>query len=92
MDSWDALLKLVRCPIDHSPLVEADDALLKRLNDAIGRRQVSDRLGQTVEQPVHRALVNQDTRWLYRVTDGIPSLVADEAIQVETWSESSSRR
>lgn len=83
MNSWDELLKIGRCPIDHSPLAEADRELLERLNAAIEAGQVRDRIGQPVDQPVQAALVNRDCRWLYPVIDGIPSLIADEALDVQ---------
>ena len=90
MNSWDQLLKLVRCPIDHSPLQEADTELLEQLNSAIERGGVTDRVGQTVEGRIDSALVNENRTWLYPVVGGIPSLIADEAIDAQRLQANSS--
>ena len=85
MNAREELLKIVRCPIEHTPLHEADAELLDRLNRAIEQQRVIDRLGNPVTDPVPAALVNEGESWLYPVIDNIPCLIADEAIAVQPW-------
>jgi uncharacterized protein YbaR (Trm112 family) len=74
------LLELLVCPENRTPLVEADAALVKRLNEAIGAGTLKNRGGQRVEQPCDAALVRADRTLAYLVLDGIPVMLVDEAV------------
>jgi len=77
------LLDILVAPDDKTPLQVADEALLKRLNDAIAAGVVENRTGRPVEEPVTAGLVRQDGTLLYPVLDGIPVMLNDEAIGLE---------
>ncbi len=68
------------CPIDRTPLEPADGSLLGRLNRAIAAGRVKNRVGRRVERPLEAGLIRADHAFLYPILDGIPLLLADEAI------------
>jgi uncharacterized protein YbaR (Trm112 family) len=74
------LLKVLVCPKDHTPLMVADSRLTARLNRAISAGQVVNCAGRSVARPIGGGLVRQDKTLLYPIVDGIPILLADEAI------------
>jgi uncharacterized protein YbaR (Trm112 family) len=76
------ILKIVRCPITQSALTFADDATVKRLNDAISAGTQLNRVGQTVEAPIDGGLVNEDQSFLIPIRGEIAIMVADQAIQL----------
>ena len=68
------------CPTDHTPLSRADGRTINRVNRAIAAGRITNRAGRPVEQPIDGGLVRSDKTLLYPVLDGIPVLLADEAI------------
>jgi len=79
----DELLRIVVCPRARQPLVRADDALVARINQAIGRRRIESSGGERLEKPLDGGLVREDRKFLYPVVGGIPVLLADEAIALD---------
>jgi len=77
------LLRIVVCPRDRQPLVRADDALVARINQAIGRRRIKKSGGERLEKPLDGGLVREDRKLLYPVVGGIPVLLAEEAIALD---------
>ncbi len=74
------LLDLLVCPATRQPLALLDKPGLEALNRAIaagGVRRADDR-PQT--EAVREALITRDRKTLYRVDDGIPVLLIEEAI------------
>jgi uncharacterized protein len=74
------LPSILVCPIDHSPLEPVGDPLLARVNRAIVAGRVKNRAGRPVEGPIGGGLLRADQTLLYPILDGIPLLLADEAI------------
>jgi len=74
------LLDLLCCPTTRQPLAILDSRGLEALNRAIGEGQVK-RADDTMQADALReALVTHDRKIVYRVEDGIPVLLAEEAI------------
>ncbi|GAB3377359.1 Trm112 family protein [Lysobacter fragariae] len=74
------LLDLLVCPITRQPLVLLDSRGLQALNAAIAAGGVVRGDSATQSDAVREALVTRDRKTLYRVDDGIPVLLAEEAI------------
>jgi len=74
------LLKILCCPVTRQPLLEADDALLSRVNAAVAANTLKNASGTTVSEPLEEALVTKDGSRLYIIKQGIPVLLSDEAI------------
>ena len=75
-------VRMLRCPIDKTPLEVAGAALVDAINQAITRGDAFDRIDQKVEQTIDGGLCSG--AWLYPIRDNIPSLVADEAIKIDS--------
>jgi len=76
------LLNLLVCPESQTRLRLADPSLVERLNRAIAAGEVRNRVGRPVDEPLEGGLVREDGTLLYPIRDGIPSLLADEAIEI----------
>jgi len=74
------LLDLLVSPDTRQPLALLDSAGLEALNRAIAAGSVVRADGSAQAQPLREALVTRDRRQVFRVDDGIPVLLAEEAI------------
>ncbi len=74
------LLDLLVSPDTRQPLALLDSAGLEALNRAIAAGGVARADGSAQAEPLREALVTRDRRQVFRVEDGIPVLLADEAI------------
>jgi uncharacterized protein YbaR (Trm112 family) len=74
------ILTMIRCPVTHSDLVFADQKTVAELNEKISKRELVNRLGQTVAEKFDSGLVNQDASLLLPIRNGIVVLIADQAI------------
>ncbi|MFT4247703.1 MAG: Trm112 family protein [Pseudomonas sp.] len=74
------LLDLLCSPDTRQPLSLLDAKGLEALNRAIAAGSVQRADGGTQEQPLREALVTRDRKQVFRVDDGIPVLLAEEAI------------
>ena len=74
------LLDILCCPATRQSLALLDAQGLDALNRAIGAGGVK-RADDTVQaEPLREALLTRDRKTVYRVDDGIPVLLAEEAI------------
>lgn len=73
-------LRLLVCPSTREPLREASAAELAALNARIAAGAVQNRGGSAVAGRVASGLVPQSGTVLYPIQDGIPILLAGEAI------------
>ena len=74
------LLDILACPATRQPLALLDKPSLDALNRAIsagGLRRADDSLQS---EPLREALVTRDRKTVYRIDDGIPVLLVEEAI------------
>lgn len=74
------LLDLLVCPLTRQPLALLDSRGLQALNDAIQAGAVVRGDGSAQSDAVREALVTRDHRTVYRIDDGIPVLLAEDAI------------
>jgi uncharacterized protein YbaR (Trm112 family) len=74
------LLAILRCPLDHSVLSEADAPLLDRLNAAIRGKRLRNQAGHLVEFSIDGGLIRAAGDLLYPIVDQIPVMLLDEAI------------
>jgi uncharacterized protein YbaR (Trm112 family) len=83
LDSVDMdrkLLDLLVCPTTRQPLALLDSRGLQAANGAITAGGIVRADGSPQSEPLREALVTRDRKTLYRVDDGIPVLLAEEAI------------
>ncbi|ATD68130.1 MULTISPECIES: Trm112 family protein [Luteimonas] len=74
------LLDILVCPASRQPLAMLDAAGLDALNAAIASGQVRRDDGTAQAGPLREALVTDDRKRVYRIDDGIPVLLVEEAI------------
>ncbi|MGH8086515.1 MAG: Trm112 family protein [Lysobacter sp.] len=74
------LLDLLVCPASRQSLALLDSRGLQALNQAISTGGVVRDDGSAQAEPLREALVTRDRKRVYRIDDGIPVLLAEEAI------------
>ena len=74
------LLDLLVSPDTRQPLALLDSAGLEALNRAIAAGGVARADGSAQAEPLREALVTRDRKQVFRIDDGIPVLLAEEAI------------
>lgn len=74
------LIDLLVCPMTHQPLEVLDQSALAALNGAIAQGGVLRSDGSARTTPLQQGLVTHDRTRIYPVEDGIPVLLAEEAI------------
>lgn len=82
------LLDLLVCPTTHQPLEVLDAKALAALNHAIGQGGVVRGDGSARTVPLQQGLVTRDRTRVYPVDDGIPVLLAEEAIGCDQVAQS----
>lgn len=74
------LLDLLCSPDTRQPLALLEPRGLDALNRAIAAEQVLRGDGSPQQAPLREALVTRDRKQVYRVDDGIPVLLVEEAL------------
>ncbi|MCC4592635.1 Trm112 family protein [Xanthomonas campestris pv. cannae] len=74
------LLDLLCSPDTRQPLALLEARGLEALNRAIAAGGVQRADGSAQAQPLREALITRDRKQVFRVDDGIPVLLAEEAI------------
>ena len=78
------LLSILKCPVTGSPLQLAEDQLVSKVKSAIEEERARDRLEQKVQEQVEGGLTTDERTWMYPIRDGIPTLVLEEAIDLNS--------
>ena len=74
------LLDILCCPTTKQPLALLSGAELAAVNRAIEAGAVVRADGSPQAEAITEGLVTHDRRTLYRIEDGIPVLLSDEAL------------
>jgi len=74
------LLDILACPATRQPLSLLEARGLAALNEAIGAGGVARADGSPQRDALREALVTRDRKLAYRIDDGIPVLLVEEAI------------
>jgi uncharacterized protein YbaR (Trm112 family) len=74
------LLEILCCPASRQPVAPASAAQLEALNRAVAEGALRDADGAPVSDRFAAALVTRDGRTVYRVEDGIPVMLVDQAV------------
>lgn len=77
------LLMILRCPVTHKGLSLLKKDKLAKLNEAIAEGKVKTLDGVPLDGPLAEALVTDDGKRLYPVSDGIPVLLEGESVHLE---------
>tara|TARA_R110002020_G_scaffold27170_48_gene87636 strand:- start:815 stop:1081 length:267 start_codon:yes stop_codon:yes gene_type:complete len=77
------LLDILCCPTSKQPLALLGGAELEAINRAIAAGGVTRADGSPQSEVLAEGLVTRDRRTAYRVDDGIPVLLADEALATD---------
>jgi len=83
------LLASLVCPETGTRLHLADRALVARVNRDAAAGTLTNRIGQTVEGPIEGGLIREDGRFLYPIVDGIPIMLIDESISLDSLQDTS---
>ena len=82
------LLEILVCPVTKTPVKVLAKDKLAILNREVESGQVTYVDGRPVDEPLDEALITEDGRTLYRVSDGIPVMLEEQGIsakQVPGW-------
>ena len=82
------LLEILVCPVTKTPVKVLAKDKLAILNREVEKGEITYADGSPVEEPLDEALITEDGRTLYRVSDGIPVMLEEQGIsakQVPGW-------
>ena len=77
------LLAILCCPETKQPVSLADQGVVQRVNDAIGRGGLQNRGKHAVTQRVDGGLVRADAKIFYPIRENIPVMLIEEGIPLE---------
>jgi uncharacterized protein YbaR (Trm112 family) len=77
------LLTILRCPVTHKGLNVAGRDALARVNAAIESGGITNRDGTVLTEPLDAALITDDEKLAYPVSNGIPVLLEGESISLD---------
>ncbi|MBS0456133.1 MAG: Trm112 family protein [Proteobacteria bacterium] len=74
------LLDILCCPSTRQPLAMLQAHELEAINRAVAVGSLRCADGSAQAEPLREGLITRDRKLVYRIADGIPVLLADEAI------------
>ncbi len=81
------LLEILCCPVTKSPVNRVSASQLKKLNALIQSSEVHVIDGTTLQAPLQEALITESKKFIYRVEDGIPVMLEEEAINTDQFPD-----
>ncbi len=77
------LLAILCCPETKQPVVAADPALVKKLNEAVARGALLNKSQKPVVEQLEDGLVRADLKILYPIRENIPVMLIEEGIPLD---------
>ncbi len=77
------LLKALVCPVTKLPVSMLDSNRLEKLNRLIDDGSVETLGGHPVTEPLTEALITRNNKTIYRIKQGIPVMLEDQAMAAE---------
>jgi uncharacterized protein len=77
------LLAILCCPDTKQDVSLAEDVLIERLNEAVGRGQLKNRANKPVTESLDGGLIRSDRKILYPIREDIPVMLIEEGIPLE---------
>ena len=74
------LLDILCCPVSKQPVLPLTRVQLDALNRAVSAGELLDVEGGRVSEPLREGLITRDGKRIYRIDDGIPVMLAEQAI------------
>lgn len=74
--------KIIRCPVTKSTLKTADPSLIQSLNEQIFKKNLVNRIGQTIATTLEGGYINENQTLLLPIRGGIVILIEDQAIDL----------
>ena len=83
----EALLKILVCPEDKTPVQLASEDTVNQVNGAISGGALKNRGGELVSEPIEAGLIREDGAYLSPIRDDIPVMIIDEGIPLAALQE-----
>lgn len=77
------LLAILCCPETKLDVSLADDALINKLNDAVGRGVLKNKAQKLVAELLDGGLIRSDRKILYPIREDIPVMLIEEGIPLD---------
>jgi len=77
------LLAILCCPETKLDVSLADDALINKLNDAVGRGVLKNKVQKPVAELLDGGLIRSDRKILYPIREDIPVMLIEEGIPLD---------
>lgn len=77
-----ALLKILVCPEDKTPVTPASSDVVNSINLKIESGALRNFAGQLIKEKIDGGLIRADGRRLYPIREDIPIMMCDEAIEL----------
>ena len=74
------LLQILCCPDTKVPVVMLPEDKLAKVNEKIAAGGIKRVDEEAVEDPLQEALITEDGKTIYRITDDIPIMLVEEGI------------
>jgi uncharacterized protein YbaR (Trm112 family) len=76
------LLEILCCPTTRQPVLPMNASQLAAFNAALAAGELRHADGSELPGPLAEGLITRDGKTVYRIDDGIPVMLAEQAINV----------